>query len=156
MADNGIMEHEAWELDSRIALITFLEDYQTAYSLGRIDYINSIFEKDIQNQHKDPQKVKYDTLRIAKMDYINLLSHHFAAKGYVKLNITETEVMQSATDKNLFGIRLKHEYFSDVCGDSGYLFMLVDMRDGSPVVLMSVWQNADVPRDSLFGLKDIY
>lgn len=37
---------KSWEEDSRICLIRFLEDYQTAYALKRLDYIESIFSDD--------------------------------------------------------------------------------------------------------------
>ena len=154
--ENDIMEKEEWAIDSRLALVTFLEDYQTAYSLGRIVYIDSIFNKDFQNQHKDSQKVEYDTLRLKKQEYVKRLGRHFAAKESVILNITETEVLQSNMGMNLYGVRLKHEYCTNECGDSGYLFVLVCVHNGTPTVLFSVWQNDDVPRDSLIGLEDIY
>lgn len=161
-AENDIMKNEQWELDSRLALITFLEDYQTAYTIGRIEYIGSVYDDksfiynlDSISTPKGIQgEIKYDTL--SKEQYINRLKRIFSNKEYINFNIKEIEVKQSVRDKDLFGIRVKQEYFSNVYDDSGYLFMLVDIRGGSPAVLVSVWQNDGVPLDSLFGLDDIY
>ena len=38
-----IMNKEAWGNMAKIQLISFLENYKTAYALKRIDYISNIF-----------------------------------------------------------------------------------------------------------------
>ena len=45
VAENDILNKGKWERDSRLTLMTFLEDYQTAYALGRIDYLERIFSE---------------------------------------------------------------------------------------------------------------
>ncbi len=42
----GIVNQGGWSEEARIILISFLENYKTAYALKRLDYISSIFDDD--------------------------------------------------------------------------------------------------------------
>ena len=46
VAENDIATKNRWENDCRLALVSFLEDYQTAYVLKRYDYLESVFSDD--------------------------------------------------------------------------------------------------------------
>ena len=42
VTESDIVKKSKWSKESRLVLINFLEDYQTAYALKRLDYLESI------------------------------------------------------------------------------------------------------------------
>ena len=168
VAESDILGKGNWDRNSRLLLMTFLEDYQTAYALGRIDYLERIFseqaliivgnkvmKRNMQNDHiLITESVKYDTL--SKAQYMRRLREHFQRKKYINLNFTDTDFERASNGKEFYGIRVRQEYFSDTYGDVGYLFLLVDLRFDEPVIHVRAWQNDKLPMEDLFGLSDVY
>lgn len=167
VAQHDILDNEGWKMDSRLTLLTFMEDYQTAYALRRIDYLERIFSENalIISGCKVMKKVtgdgirlqgytRYDTL--SKSQYMNRLRNHFKNKEYINLNFTETDFSQAYSIEDFFGIRVRQEYFSSSYGDVGYLFLLVDLRGDEPVIHIRAWQDDKLPLEQLFSLKDVY
>lgn len=167
VSERDILEKGKWARDSRLTLMTFLEDYQTAYALGRIDYLERIFSENaliIVGNKVEKRKindgviimesVKYDTL--SKAQYMNRLRRHFNTKEYINLNFTETDFERASNGKEFYGIRVRQEYFSNTYGDVGYLFLLVDLRYKEPIIHVRAWQNDKLPLDALFGMTDCY
>ena len=168
VAESDILGKGKWDRDSRLLLMTFLEDYQTAYALGRIDYLERVFSEQaliivgnkLMQRKMDndrviiTESVKYDTL--SKTQYMRRLREHFGRKKYINLNFTDTDFERSSNGKNFYGIRVRQEYFSDTYGDVGYLFLLVDLRFDEPVIHVRAWQNDKLPMEDLFDLSDVY
>ena len=167
VSERDILEKGKWARDSRLTLMTFLEDYQTAYALGRIDYLERIFSENaliivgnkvekrvINDGIVITESVKYDTL--SKAQYINRLRRHFNTKEYINLNFTETDFERSSNGMEFYGIRVRQEYFSNTYGDVGYLFLLVDLRYEEPIIHVRAWQNDKLPVEDLFGMSDCY
>lgn len=168
VAESDILGKGNWDRNSRLLLMTFLEDYQTAYALGRIDYLERIFseqaliivgnklmKRSMFNDHiLITESVKYDTL--SKTQYMRRLRDHFQRKKYINLNFTDTDFERASNGKEFYGIRVRQEYFSDTYGDVGYLFLLVDLRFDEPIIHVRAWQNDKLPLEDLFGLSDVY
>lgn len=167
VAERDILSKGKWERNSRLLLMTFLEDYQTAYALGRIDYLERIFsenaliitgnkvEKRVLNDGIIiTESVKYDTL--SKAQYMERLKRHFRTKEYINLNFTDTDFKRASDGDEFYGIRVRQEYFSSNYGDVGYLFLLVDLRFDEPIIHVRAWQNDKLPLEALFGLSDVY
>lgn len=167
VAESDILQKGDWNRDSRLTLMTFLEDYQTAYALGRDKYLESIFSDNaliivgnkvesrvVADGLKLVEHVRYDTL--SKKQYINRLRQHFATKEYINLNFTETDFQRASNNKEMYGIRVRQEYFSSNYGDVGYLFLLVDLRNELPIIHVRAWQNDKLPLESLIELNDFY
>jgi hypothetical protein len=168
VAESDILGKGNWDRNSRLLLMSFLEDYQTAYALGRIDYLERIFSEQaliivgnklMQRKMSNDrilitESVKYDTL--SKTQYMKRLREHFGRKKYINLNFTDTDFERSSNGKNFYGIRVRQEYFSDTYGDVGYLFLLVDLRFDEPVIHVRAWQNDKLPMEDLFDLSDVY
>lgn len=161
----GIVGQTGWSEEARIILISFLENYKTAYALKRLDYISSIFDDDaliitgrVLRNVKGPNEYsgnRYVTLtRQSKANYIKNLSRVFASQEYINLQFSDCEVMKLGKGEQLFGIKIRQEYFSTTYSDSGYLFILVDLRDYQrPVIHVRTWQ--DEP-DKDFGVIGPY
>lgn len=167
VAESDILQKGEWNRDSRLTLMTFLEDYQTAYALGRDKYLESIFSDNaliivgnklesrvVADGVRLVEHVRYDTL--SKKQYINRLRGHFATKEYINLNFTETDFQRASNNKEMYGIRVRQEYFSSNYGDVGYLFLLDDLRNELPIIHVRAWQNDKLPLESLIQLNDFY
>lgn len=154
IAENDILKMNSWEESSRIALISFLEDYQTAYALKRLDYIECIFSEDawiitgtvLKKANLDPEDrisfdhsdVKYTTY--TKQEYIDKLRISFADKEFINLRFENNDIRKDARGLEIYAIQIKQDYYSNNYGDSGYLTLLVDLRNELPIIHIRVWQ----------------
>lgn len=161
----SIINQNGWTEEARIILISFLENYKTAYALKRLDYISSIFDDDaliitgrVLRNVKGPNEYsnnRYVTLtRQNKANYIKNLGRVFESQEYINLQFSDCEVMKLGKGEQLFGIKIRQEYFSATYSDTGYLFILVDLRDyQKPVIHVRTWQEAP---DKDFGVIGPY
>lgn len=167
VAQHDIMDNKDWSPESKLTLLSFMEDYQTAYALGRIEYLERIFSENalIISGYKVFNKVSSDGIKLhgythydtmSKSQYMAKLRKHFKTKEYINLNFTETDFNEAGGIKDFFGIRVRQEYFSSNYGDVGYLFLLVDLREEVPVIHVRAWQDDKLPAEQLFSLKDVY
>ena len=179
-AENDIATKNKWENNCKLALINFLEDYQTAYALKRYDYLESIFSDDAliivghvlkqnNNELKDIKKFnlpaqEVELLRMDKNAYFDRLSRVFMSQEYINIRFTETDFKRQlfSTDEantngeDIFGVRLLQEYPSATYGDVGYLFLMVDLRDVQrPVIHVRAWQPDKVDINKLVNLRDL-
>ena len=167
-AENDIMNAAAsWPEVSRWAILNFMEDYQTAFALKRIDYINSIFSDDaliitgtilkkLNNAERafdrsksldlgGPQDIAYSQL--SKTEYIDRLRKIFSTREYVHLqfedNVTRMIDLPAINGINkgaAFGIEIKQRYESTGYSDDGYLTMVFDTRGKLPIIHVRLWQ----------------
>ena len=180
IAENDIATKNKWTNDCKLALINFLEDYQTAYALKRYDYLESIFSDDAlfivghvlkrnNNELKDIKQFnlseqEVELLRMDKNAYFSRLSKVFKSQEYINIRFTETDFKRQlfSTDESntngedIFGVRLLQEYHSTTYGDVGYLFLMVDLRDVQrPVIHVRAWQPDKVDISTLVNLRDL-
>ena len=180
IAENDIATKNKWNNDCKLALVNFLEDYQTAYALKRYDYLESIFSDDAlfivghvlkknENELKDIKQFKLpaeevELLRMDKNSYFERLSKVFKSQEYINIRFTETDFKrqlissdeEGSNGEDIFGVRLLQEYHSTTYGDVGYLFLMVDLRDNKrPVIHVRAWQPDKVDLSKLVNLKDL-
>ena len=164
-AVDDIMNQTAWGDTARQVLITFLESYKTAYALKRLDYIRSIFSDDAliitgsvvkssgvgERQPLDRNVVKYT--RQTKGEYMKKLEHIFAGNEFINLRFADNQIRKSGVGGEIYGIQIKQDYFSSSYGDTGYLFLMVDLNHPKePVIHVRTWQPE---KDPNFGLIDL-
>lgn len=153
IAEIDILGKELWNPESRMTLVNFLEDYQTAYALKRIDYLDMIFSDEalivvgtvLKQKPKGDKmhlsnetKVRYDTL--SKSRYIEKLHTVFNNNEFVNIRFMDTDFTQHKKYKELYGIQVKQEYLSSSYGDVGYLFLMVDLRGELPIIHVRTWE----------------
>lgn len=167
VAENDIMNASAsWPEVSRWAILNFMEDYQTAFALKRLDYISSIFSDNaiiitgsvlktinqtdlifdmnkVVQFDKRPQNVKYS--RHTKAEYIQRLGNIFKSRDYVHLtfenNVTKLIDLPSVIGRGAaFGIEIKQRYSSSSYSDVGYLTLAFDTRGKNPIIRARLWQ----------------
>lgn len=165
-ATSDICSHDGWSEEARLILVAFLENYKTAYSLRRLDYISSIFDDDALIitgrvlKNAGMRNDGYGTNRYVrftrqnKATYIRNLSRVFASQEYINIQFSDCEVVKLGKGGQLFGIKIRQEYFSTTYSDVGYLFILVDLTDPqTPVIHVRTWQESP---DKDFGVIGPY
>lgn len=146
----------AWSDSVKMVIVTFLENYKTAFALKRLDYIRSIFDDNAyiivghklqQMQRTDNDGTgfsmvpKYEFVRKSKEEYISQLEKCFKSNEFVNINFADNDVQKSAFGGDTFGIQIRQDYYSEHYGDQGYLFLFVDLNDADkPVIKIRTWQ----------------
>ncbi len=163
-AKNDIVAMSHWSESSRYLLLSFLENYKTAYALKRLDYLESIFDDDaliITGRVVYPSTQtdsginfrgnKYVELtRQSKTEYLNGLSRVFGSNEYVNLKFANCDVQKLGVGGEIYGIQVKQDYFSTNYADAGYLFLMVDLNNPDlPTIHVRTWQEEP---DSNFGI----
>jgi hypothetical protein len=162
-----IASNDSWSDENKILLISFLENYKTAFSLKRFDYINNIFSDDAliitglvtkiasttDSPYANNTIVKYN--RQTKAEYMRKLKYSFDSKEYINIRFADNNVRRSGKGNDVYGIQIKQDYFSTNYGDSGYLFLLVDLSDTlRPQIHVRTWQPEKNADGSIYGLSD--
>lgn len=169
---NNASEADPATLEVRETLVSFMENYKTAYCLERIDYIEKIFSDDaviirgmvldapVQNDYvekrisisnKGRQLIHYN--RDNKQEYLKYLKESFARKEFINIRFTDADVqtLVKAADKELYGIQLRQEYYSSNYSDKGYLFLMIDFTDKeAPLIMVRTWQPNEEDMDKLY------
>lgn len=161
-----IVSKKDWSERSRMILIRFLENYKTAYALKRLDYIESIFAEDaliivgtvLKKQTVTERQVTINRpyiryTRQTKEQYIKRLRSTFTSNEFINLRFADNVIRKSADKGEIYGVQIRQDYFSSNYGDSGYLFLLVDLNHpDKPIIHVRAWQPE---KDPDFGLIDL-
>ena len=155
-ATDDILHHVAWSEYARKILTEFLENYKTAYSLKRIDYLRQIFDDNAviitgkvvtrpEQTADDNQRYlnnKYVQLtRQSKEQYLRNLERCFDSNEFINIRFAENDVVKAGVGGEVYGIQIKQDYYSSNYGDTGYLFLMVDLNDPKlPIIKVRVWQ----------------
>ncbi len=164
-----ILQHTAWSEYARKILAEFLENYKTAYALKRLDYIRSIFDDnaviitgkvvtrqtatngEMGGEYLNNKYVQHT--RQSKEQYMRNLERCFASNEYINIRFANNDIVKAGVGGEVYGIQIKQDYYSTNYGDTGYLFLMVDLNDPKkPVIKVRSWQPE---RDPDFGLIDL-
>lgn len=154
---------------ARMLLTDFIENYQTAFALKRLDYISSIFHENaliivvnkLQNVVTGNVETglsvhpNYQRIRMDKDKYIERLDRQFRTKEFINLRFNSTNLVQSPIDSNVYGLQIEQDYYSSNYCDHGYLFLTLNMRDPErPLILVRTWQPEPDPEFGIYSLDD--
>jgi hypothetical protein len=166
-AINDIASHTTWTEATRMLIMSFLENYKTAYALKRYDYIGSIFSDEAliitghvvkPNSSPETTYLNNDIIRYnrqTKSEYMKMLKYCFDSNEFINIRFTSNNVRRSGKGNEIYGIQIKQEYFSTNYGDMGYLFLLVDLSDTiKPLIHVRTWQPEKNADGSIYGLSD--
>ena len=165
-----ISKQDRWSKKAKHVLIRFLENYKTAYALERHDYLTQIFSEDAliivgSIVEKKPQALDKQIMllnekdilfnRYSKTEYMKNLERCFARNEFINLRFTENEIKKASSGKEVYGIQIKQDYFSSTYGDSGYLFLAVDLEVADkPVIHVRTWQPERDEEGKIFSFVD--
>ena len=119
----NIMGQKRWSDEVKLTILNFIEDYQTAYALKRLDYLESIFDDNaliitgtvLKRTQMDPESRSYmntplvKTTRHTKAEYLSRLRNTFRSNEYINLRFADISIAESKVHKNVFGIRMRQD-----------------------------------------------
>ena len=168
-AEKDILMKGDWAELARVALMNFLEDYKTAFALKDLNYIKSVFDdnaviiigKTISRAARKPGDVGvhvsdkvYKYTRYTKDEYVKNLAYSFASQEFINIRFANNDVVKLGNGGEVYGIQIKQDYYSSSYGDTGYLFLMVDLNNPEkPIIKVRTWQPE---KDPNFGLINAY
>ena len=149
----------AWDDKARLTLISFLEDYRSAYCLRDINYIEKVFAEDayiVVGRVWKPSDKKFSDKVSAlggtlteytaktKAQYVSDLNKSFKSKEFINLRFEECNVAKGYYAKEgIYAVQVKQLYYSNNYADNGILTLAIDMRkEANPLVRVRIWQEA--------------
>ncbi len=169
-AKDGIIDKDIWSESSRMSIVTFLENYKTAFALKRLDYIESIFDdnaviitghvakrKKANNQQDGLYKFQSSEVvtynRYTKQQYIEKLRKIFANNQFVNIHFANNYVCKMPGAGECYGIQIHQDYYSSTYGDTGYLFLMLNLNNPKePSILVRTWQPERDPNYNIVPL----
>ena len=167
----SILLHEYYSETARVLLTQFLENYKTAYALKDLEYIRDIFDDNAliitgtvvkpasytnkeRKRYYESEKIKYN--KYNKTEYLAKLERTFKSNEFVNIRFADLNYEKAGKKMGeVYGIRIKQDYYSSNYGDSGYLYLQVDFNESErPLIQVRTWQPESVPLNELFGIGD--
>ena len=169
VATQDILTKQDWPEQARVAIIEFLENYKTAFALERLDYIRTIFDdnaviivgklaKTAPPSNSEDQVIYTENkivvrTRLTKEQYLKNLERCFDSNEYVNIRFANNDIIRAGQGGELYGIQIKQDYYSTNYGDTGYLFLVVDMNDAkAPLIKVRTWQPEPDPELGIYDL----
>lgn len=144
------------DLDQRMQIIHWCEQFKKAYNDKNIDFMNNIFSDDaliitgklVMERVKtevraiDTKKVEYITK--PKKEYLKSLSALFNRekhKGYINVIFSDYEIKRHASKPSYYGVTLKQQWHSSSYSDEGIVFLVWDFtNEDRPKIHVRTWQ----------------
>ncbi len=163
-AEDDIFREADWNIESRYSLLTFMEDYQTAFALRRLDLFRQIYSDDaiiITGQFIKPAKSRmvegnfhdrgaeilyrsYD-----KDSYLQKLERDFLNKSFIQISFEDTWISKvddgGLLDNEVIWIELKQQYTSSNYSDKGFLALQINLRPSGSQINVRTWTPTFMP-----------
>lgn len=173
-AENDIFRAGAdWHIDSRYSILTFMEDYQTAFHTQDINYISKIFSNNaiiITGSFANDNRGTFseDVLqtrgkrhgknvvfkRQTKTEYLSNLEKCFKRNKWTHIDFEEADMQKIDTggliDNDVMWIEIRQNWKSNSYCDVGYLSLQINLvPNGGSKINVRTWTPDFVPIDTL-------
>ncbi|MCR5820970.1 MAG: LPP20 family lipoprotein [Bacteroidaceae bacterium] len=171
-AEQDILYKGAWPEQVRTILMQFMENYKTAFALKRLDYINTIFDKNaviitgnevqvsnipswqVDRNSKRISQKKIQYMRYDKERYLSKLAKNFKEKEFINIHFTNNDVKKLGSE-DIYAIQIAQDYYSDNYADKGYLMLIIDItKPERPLIKVRTWQPDKDPDFGFYGPGD--
>lgn len=170
-ASDNILGNDAWSESARFTILDFMENYKTAYCLEDLDYIDKVFSDDAliivghvlktlsDNLNDDRDSYRYNSkvkkTQYSKQEYIKHLAACFNRNECIHIHFADCDLLKAGRGGELYQIRIQQDYYSTTYGDSGWLFLLVDLNNPEePIIHVRAWQEIRTPEKELITIFD--
>lgn len=146
---------EMENLDVRLMVLDFVENFRTAYNRKDIKFLNTLFSdnaviitgkaiKPIKNTDSPnifTAKAQFELQIKTKKEYMESLKSIFRKNNFIDVNFNDIIVVEHRNIPQVYGVTLKQDWKSSMYADKGYVFLLIDYRNvGEPVITVRTWQ----------------
>jgi len=157
---------EVEDIDLRVIVLEFTENFRTAYNRKDIKFIGTVFSenaviitgKEIKQKPKSDMELlnslstaQFEYQVKSKKEYIASLTEVFKKNKYINVKFDDiTVIRHSNPDYPVYGVTLKQDWCSGNyinCEDSpnykdnGYVFLLIDFENRQqPLITVRTWQ----------------
>ena len=154
---------------NRETILSFVENFRTAYNKKDLDYINTVFSDQaliivgqvVQGTGEESsyqQQVEY--LQFTKDEYVDRLRVLFDRNEWINVGYEDISLIRHPKHPEIYGVSLTQYYNSSTYSDEGYLFLLIDFKDpDKPMIHVRTWQPKQAtPEDEVFhiGFMEIF
>lgn len=172
--------NDVTDLRRRQAILNFVENFRTAYNRKDIDLLAKVYSDDaliitgtvvrkltdkggdiptsLKNIGFSQDVIKYQIF--TKEEYINKLRKVFKENLRINIVFDDIEVTQHPKFEDIYGVLLKQNWNTTNYSDIGYLFLMIDFKDGENMQIhVRTWQpdklnDQPLSDDEIFGLSD--
>lgn len=146
---------EMENLDVRLMVLDFVENFRTAYNRKDIKFLNTLFSdnaviitgkaiKPIKNTDSPnifTAKAQFELQIKTKKEYMESLKDIFRKNNFIDVNFNDIIVVEHRNIPQVYGVTLKQNWKSSMYADKGYVFLLIDYRNvGEPIITVRTWQ----------------
>ena len=166
--------NEVTDLRRRQAILNFIENFRTSYNRKDLDLLSKVYSDDAliitgrvvrQNRTTDNalanfgfsnERIEYQTQ--TKKEYINKLRGIFQNNARINIVFDHVEVSRHPKYDDIYGVTLKQGWNTSNYSDVGWLFLMIDFRDGENMMIhVRTWQpeqfnGKPLPEDDIFHL----
>lgn len=142
------------DLDRRMQIIHWCEQFQNAYNKCDIAFMQRIFSDDAiiitgkittkpggrsDIRLANPQKVEY--VQQTKEQYLRNLQGVFRRAKYINVKFSEYKIVRHGSKPNYYGVTLKQDWATNTYKDQGIVFLVWDFsNEDEPKIHVRTWQ----------------
>ncbi|MDR2824376.1 MAG: nuclear transport factor 2 family protein [Prevotellaceae bacterium] len=149
--------NEVTDLRRRQSILNFVENFRTAYNRKDIELLGKVYSDDaliITGKVIKPTKMTDDIMSRSgfsqdvikyqvstKKEYINNLNRVFRNNTRINVVFDNIEVSHHPKYDDIYGVTLKQGWNTSNYSDVGWLFLMIDFRDGENMEIhVRTWQ----------------
>ena len=167
---------KAEDIDLRVIVLSFVENFRTAYNRKDLKFIENVFSnnaviitgkevKQVPNSDRTLRNsisaAQFEYQVNTKGQYMEKLRTVFKNNKYINVLFDDIIVIRHPNPAYpVYGVTLKQDWHSSTYSDTGYVFLLIDFENQSqPVITVRTWQpekynGRDLRRDEIFQIGD--
>lgn len=161
---------DSLDKSKRETIISFLEEYRTAYDKKDILFIEKVFsddaiiivgdttadvKKSLEVHHRTSFNWKKRLAYSDKKEYIEKLRYIFKRNSFISVEFNDIQIVRHPKDSNFYGVNFEQRWKSSQYSDIGYVFLLFEFFDDfKPIILVRFWQNYKFEDGTVINLSD--
>lgn len=146
--------NELDDLDRRLQIIHWCEQFQNAYNKSDINFMENIFSEDaiiitgkissrrVKSDVAIANPVKVEYVVQSKEQYLNGLRRLFSKGKYLNVKFTDYKIVRHGSKPNYYGVTLKQDWATGSgYRDQGIVFLVWDFNnEDEPKIHVRTWQ----------------
>lgn len=152
------------DMDRRMQIIHFCEQFRTAYNQKDIKFMEDVFSDDAliitgKVTQRVPSEIGMAKTKIeysvqGKQQYLSNLRNVFSKQGYINVKFDDYRIKRHGAKPNYYGVTLVQEWNSTTYGDKGIVFLVWDFtNENAPKIHVRTWQPMETSEDEIFTLN---